>query len=119
MKDEDNNYENDYNQMENLGILSFSNNSYNYYWLASRYNYKYKNSGDTYYSRTYFLIRVVGSSGNLASDSMFYFDIDLPNAQLYTRTEGLRPVIRLKAGVVITSGSGTEDDPYILSLGVS
>ena len=59
----------------------------------------------------------------VASDSYntFYWD---PNMRVndfsYSRFNlGIRPVIRLKSSVVVTGGSGTMSDPFILSLNTS
>ena len=118
MKDKDTNYESDYNQMESIGILNYSNtnNSYNKYWLASRYNYNYKRDGSTYYDSTYFQIRAVNSSGNLTTSNMLIFYEDSANPQINVITSGLRPVIRLKTETKIISGTGTKEDPYILGI---
>ena len=48
--------------------------------------------------------------------SFFWYPIirSVSNA-LSDRVYGVRPVLRLKSSVVATGGSGTENDPYIIS----
>ena len=43
----------------------------------------------------------VGSSGNLYSDSVYY-------------SGGVRPVVSLRTSTLVTSGTGTETDPYVI-----
>ena len=42
-------------------------------------------------------------------------DHQIVNSNRVSDAAGVRPVLRLKSSVTITSGSGTENDPYILS----
>lgn len=104
----DNNYETDFNQMKNLGILYETNDRY---WLASR---KSSQTNSTSGSNTSFNIYYV-TSANFVSNvciSIFYSDRSVSHIQ---HTYGLRPVFTLKPEVKITGGTGTKNDPYTLN----
>lgn len=75
------------------------------YWLASR-SYIYDSSAGFY-----FCARNINSYGNLSVSSL--------RGYLYIWNDGnnayaLRPILTLKSGVSVTSGSGTKNSPYIL-----
>ena len=108
LKDTDNNYEADYNQMQSIvvngqGIHNIGKN----YWLASRYAYAASSYGD-------FSVRHVNSSGGLYA---YYL------CQVYSDGGtngisfgfGLRLVFRLKSGIKVTGGDGSIDNPYNLA----
>ena len=104
LRDKDNNYETDYNQMKTLNIHNLGKN----YWFASRYV-----SLASYVS--YFCVRGVSSSGNLGS----YFLCDVGSGgstRAYSTSYGLRPVFTLKSGIKVTSGNGTSSSPYTLGV---
>ena len=74
-----------------------------YFWLASR-------CVNCYSSNSYaiFGLRFVNSSA-LASFSLY-----LSNGRRYSYGNRLAPAVSLGSGVQIKSGSGTEDDPYVI-----
>ena len=101
-KNEDNNYEIDWNQMQALDLHNIND----YYWLASRnvpsdgkdttFNILYcESSGGWDWGRLNF----VGSDGGHASGSHTY---------------GLRPVFKLNSNIKVTGGTGEEGSPYTL-----
>ena len=102
IKDEDDNYEIDYNTLQNLNILTVNRN----YWLASRYNevgpgyanynallFFIKNDGDNFYkhwSDREALIAITYSYNNLIINA-------------------LRPVFTLKGDLKVVSGDGASE----------
>ncbi len=101
LKDLDENYLTDYNQMNTLGIkLS------DYYWLASRVVFSHPSSSE-------FNVRIVNFSDELfmANCCWVYSNgattADSPSYALY-------PVFTLKSNINVNGGSGTLGDPYIL-----
>ena len=104
-KDQDTNYETDWNQMNTLNIHNISK----YYWMASR---------------------IVGSNSNNSAVYVHYVNVNEEDAVLvstnlclvnysgYSRSfsalRGFRPVFTLKSGIVITGGAGTAVSPYTL-----
>ena len=82
------------------------------YYLPNAYNCGYSND----------LIDNGGHSWyNIADDTSpktFYWSADVRLISGYSNTNvpfGFRPVLRLKASIVVTSGTGTHQDPYIIS----
>ena len=104
-KDTDTNYEEDYNQLGNLGIRALDPP----YWVASRYVV----SKDRY--DCYFYVRLLGRRGELYSDNLWYIH---NNGAVITHTpkDGFRPVFLLKPNVTVIGGTGTAIDPYILGV---
>ena len=100
---EDTNYELDYNQMKELGILSINVN----YWLASRYV-----RPDPSYSAFY--VRNVYTSGGLFSNYMCHVTSGSTSAR--SAPYGLRPVFILKPSIKVTGGNGTSGSPYTLGV---
>ena len=104
LKDTDENYKADYDQMTVLSI----NNIGQYYWLASRIV-------DSDSSGSGFIVRDVDSSGNLYD----YYYLCYVNSYSYMLSDiceyGLRPVFRLKSGIKVVGGDGSESTPYILA----
>ena len=103
-KDEDTNYETDWNQMFALNIYNIGQ----YYWLASR-------EVDSNESWTYFYIRDVYDGGFQLYDVTNHIHVN-GNDYSASWTRGLRPVFHLKSGIKVINGSGTELDPYILGI---
>ena len=101
IKDEDDNYETDYNTLQSLNILTVNRN----YWLASRYN-------------------EVGPAYSAYNTLLFFLDNDGSNFYSYT-TDGavivtgyevdnliinaLRPVFTLKGNLKVVSGDGASE----------
>ena len=101
-KNQDTHYETDYNQMGTLGIRDIDE----YYWLASR-------GVSSTSSRSLFNVRYVNAGGDLYGYNLCYV-YSSGNTNSYSNTYGLRPVFHLRDTVIVTGGSGTEEDPYIL-----
>lgn len=107
-KDEDRNYEIDFNQMKTLGIQDIDRN----YWLASR-------TLTSNLRRTYFCVRSVDTDGHTnisgATNTPKLCDIDeYRDEYSYSEESGLRPVFQLKPGIKVTGGEGTNLRPYTL-----
>ena len=105
-KNQDRNYEYDFNQMKNLNISM--DEYHNQYYLASRLI-------ESDYSNVYkFMIYNVDFDGGIFSDvGLCTFAGGDISANNYYR--GVRPVFRLIQGVKIESGDGTPDNPYTLA----
>lgn len=106
LKQGDENYLTDYNQMKKLGILA--TDTPNNYWLASRLlNIDKESFGCR--------VRLVESNGYLDdADSLFYFSEDHFGAG-EASTCSLRPVVRLNCGSLNgKSGEGTRTSPINL-----
>ena len=100
-RDEDNNYELDVNQMQSLGILEVDNIN-NRYWLASR----------VVTNNSEFGFRVI-AGGVLEGRTFLYINTGMID---FNQIIGyIRPVFCLKSGVKITSGDGSEENPYTLA----
>ena len=99
-KDQDTNYTIDNNQMKSLGINLLDKE----YWIASR-------GIITSSESTGFYLMAVESTGPLCwiagSDGKGF---------AFPFTYGFRPVITLKDGIKVTSGKGTLEEPYNLSV---
>ena len=109
-KDEDSNYEIDFNQMEALGIQDINKT----YWLASR-------TLESNLRRTYFCVRSVDTDGYTdilgATNTPKLCDIDeYRDEHSYSEESGLRPVFQLKSGIKVTGGEGTKLRPYTLGI---
>ena len=102
IRNPDENYTKDYEQMNKLGVTTISGEGY---WLASRV------TGTNVTNDYLFGVRYISTSGEL--NSAYLFD----NTQSYNDyTSNLRPVFTLREDIKIISGSGTEDDPYTLGI---
>ena len=134
-KDEDENYKEDYEQMTNLGILDAHDvdGLRTYYWLASRHiidgygSWNYV--GDIFsvdrahaIGSASFRVRTTVDTGYLNNEAIFFTvrndsTTDFTNSdETITKSYGLRPVFKLKDEVIVTGGSGTEEDPYTLGI---
>lgn len=102
LRDEDNNYETDYEQMKKLGIISIGD----YYWLASR-----SNMALSY--MVWFEIRNINASETLSETRICGVEDD-GDITIGENEYGLRPVFTLKPGIKVTGGAGTESNPYTL-----
>jgi len=76
-------------------------------WLASR-NLIARSSD------SFFYVRKLTSDGN-NSENYLYIDFAEGNAYSKPQTCGIRPVISLKPEIKIIGGSGTKDNPYVIS----
>ena len=109
LKDTDNNYEADYNQMQSIvingqGIHNIGKN----YWLDSRL----VGAGSGY---SVFCVRSVGASGSL-NDGYTVCNVDSGGgARGFSRSSGLRLVFCLKSEIKVTGGDGSEENPYTLA----
>ena len=109
LKDTDNNYTADWNQMQSIvingqGIHIIGKE----YWLASRYVF-----ANSSYSRFY--VRSVSSSGSLKNGTDLCCVNSDGNTYGNSRGNGLRLVFRLKSGIKVTGGDGSEGNPYTLA----
>ena len=108
LKDTDNNYTADYNQMQSIVINGQGiHNIGKYYWLASRAVYAYS-------SHSNFYVRYVTTSGTLINSTLCHvhsFGSTYGDSYVY----GLRLVFRLKSGIKVTGGDGSEGNPYTLA----
>ena len=102
LRDTDDNYLTDYNQMEILEIHDIDKN----YWLASRI----VEEGIF----AYFCVRSINSNGNLGNSNLCNVWDD--GSSSFSSTKGLRPIFHLKSGTKVTGGNGTESSPYILGV---
>ncbi len=103
-KSADNNYVEDWNQMNNLVIYNIGKQ----YFLASRF----VNDLGSYNG---FAVRCVDVNHQLHYRYLCdIFSGDVATT-LYKVSAGLRPVLLLKSGVKITSGDGSEENPYTLA----
>ena len=108
LKDTDNNYTADYNQMQSIVINGQGiNNIGKTYWLASRYVYAYS-------SLSYFYVRSVGTGGALYNIALCSVR-SAGSTSGASRDSGLRLVFRLKSGIKVTGGDGSEGNPYTLA----
>ena len=97
MKNQDNNYITDSNQMKKLGISS-ANTSY---WFASR-EVVGLTSGDSF--------RLRSSRGEIEC----FFITSNGGSDWFQNEFSIRPVFTLKNSLKITSGDGSKDNPYNL-----
>ena len=98
----DNNYETDWEQMNNISDSLATVDPAKKYWMASRVEH----DGDEYglYVADGFC------SDELYYEDLFHMQCDLENA--YSKTFGLRPVFKLKDGVKLVDGDGSMNNPY-------
>ena len=108
LKDTDNNYEADYNQMQSIVINGQGiHNIGKKYWLASRFVSAYSSSSNFY-------VRSVSTSGGLSSNGLCrVYSGGTTNGNSYDH--GLRLVFRLKSGIKVTGGDGSKGNPYTLA----
>ena len=109
LKDTDNNYTADWNQMQNIVINGQGiHNIEKTYWLASRaVNANSINSG--------FSVRTVNTGGYLSAlygPCIVHSD---GHTVGYSYANGLRPVFHLKLGIKVIGGDGSEGNPYTLA----
>ena len=120
-KDEDDNYENDYNQLQANNILETNK----HYWFASRYN----EVGPVYYSKNglIFSLRTDGASEYSGSGEMILITEHgtTTDGGVYDKTKALwgvtinafRPVFTLKGNLNVVSGDGkSESTAYRLGV---
>ena len=104
LKDVDDNYLSDWEQMNNLTIYAIGTN----YWLASR-----GILSDSINS--YFYVRNVQADGTSIGNSICHVKSDGSTACV-PANDGLRPVFTLNAGLKVTGGSGEDGAPYTLGV---
>ena len=104
LKDSDENYLTDWNQMNSLNIYNIEKN----YWIPSRY----AGGSDT---NSGFNLYVVGTDGSLSINYLGGVNSMGMTFQINS-TNGLRPVFTLNEGLKVTDGTGDENDPYILGV---
>ena len=125
----DNNYKTDFDQLNVISSRSFSDGGYQYYWVASRGCER-----DSYgcaINSPYGVRRVSkagtlsdsfhgGTLGNLVVtnevdyENMDEYERERYEFYYYTNSAGFRPIIRLRNDIIIVSGTGTINDPYII-----
>ena len=111
-KNIDKNYIEDWNQMQSIVIDGQGiHNIGKYYWLASRTVTTYSYSSSYYSSFGLSIVRTIDSLGsyylcNVSSDGSPYGN---------SASSGLRLVFRLKSGIKVTGGDGSEENPYTLA----
>ena len=104
LKDDDNNYETDWNTMKYLGIISTDDRKE--YWLASRYI----RDINTYID---FSVRTV-ESGELNYNSLYEVS-DAGNSHFRDRNFSIRPIITINSTLLENvTGSGTSYDPFVI-----
>ena len=101
-KAEDTNYEDDVNQLNDLGLNATSGST----WLASRYIGS-SSSGSV------FNVCVVDSSGS-KRNSLLASIYSRGDAAGRSNSNGFRPVFLLTSDVVISSGDGSSENPYVI-----
>ena len=104
LKDADENYRADLDQMTALSINEIGKT----YWVASRY----------VYSNSYncnFRVRYVSSSGGLNRSHYLCYVSSDGTTDAYSNENGFRLVVRLKSGIKVVGGDGSESTPYILA----
>ena len=100
----------------NIAALDFE------YWLSSRYVYVYQNASDSTRNYIKFDVRYVMRKSS-STDLEYYLSrrvIGGVNAKGIlsgdSTSYSIRPIFKLKDGIKITGGSGTESDPYTLGV---
>ena len=101
-KDEDTNYNEDVNQINALDLYATD-----YTWLASRYVGS-RSSGTGFY------VRGLDTSGTVGYYRYLCYVYSSGNAGISSATFGFRPVFLLSSDVVISSGDGSESNPYVI-----
>lgn len=92
----------------NNGLRATDKTGYNdSYWLASRKYLNMYTTGCSYNGRFIY-------DGDMYSSNFRYFDGDDWDGESYDgQGERVRPIITLKSGITIASGTGIKNDPYI------
>ena len=106
LKDEDNNYTIDYENLSNLNML----NTAEAYWMASRYN----EQGQVYFSSDgiHFKLRIVGAE----SEEIYGYNNNGLYDAISVNSFGFRPAFLLKGNLQIISGDGQQETPYELGV---
>lgn len=110
LRDKDSNYETDYEQIKNLEI-NISNDDY---WLASRYAVLIDDINVTNRIGVRYITKNGELSSNVDKILAIYFE-DGDQVSFYIETSGFRPVFKLKSSAKVTSGDGSEENPYTLA----
>ncbi len=113
----DGNYYEDEEQLKEIGAFNISNNAYKGYWLASR-SVSVDSAYATFWMR--YVEPMVGYNGNTKGNETaidLWYISSLGDIHPAGASYGLRPVFILNIEKVkITSGAGTENNPYILDV---
>ncbi len=106
LKDEDNNYTIDYENLSNLNML----NTAEAYWMASRYN----EQGQVYFSSDgiHFKLRIVGAE----SEEIYGYNNNGLYDAISVNSFGFRPAFLLKGNLQIIAGDGQQETPYELGV---
>ena len=106
LKDEDNNYTIDYENLSNLNML----NTAEAYWMASRYN----EQGQVYFSSDgiHFKLRIVEAE----SEEIYGYNNNGLYDAISVNSFGFRPAFLLKGNLQIISGDGQQETPYELGV---
>ena len=106
LKDEDNNYTIDYENLSNLNML----NTAEAYWMASRYN----EQGQVYFSSDgiHFKLRIVGAE----SEEIYGYNNNGLSDAISVNSFGFRPAFLLKGNLQIIAGDGQQETPYELGV---
>lgn len=101
-KDEDTNYEEDVGQINALGLNAKSGNT----WLASRYI----NNKSSY---TSFIVHFMFASGGVGYNGLCSVNSEC-EMRVESHSNGFRPVFLLSSDIIISSGDGSSEHPYII-----
>ena len=106
LKDEDDNYTIDYENLSNLNML----NTAEAYWMASRYN----EQGQVYFSSDgiHFKLRIVEAE----SEEIYGYNNNGLYDAISVNSFGFRPAFLLKGNLQIISGDGQQETPYELGV---
>ena len=106
LKDEDDNYTIDYENLSNLNML----NTAEAYWMASRYN----EQGQVYFSSDgiHFKLRIVGAE----SEEIYGYNNNGLSDAISVNSFGFRPAFLLKGNLQIIAGDGQQETPYELGV---
>ena len=106
LKDEDDNYTIDYENLSNLNML----NTAEAYWMASRYN----EQGQVYFSSDgiHFKLRIVEAE----SEEIYGYNNNGLDDAISVNSFGFRPAFLLKGNLQIISGDGQQETPYELGV---
>ena len=106
LKDEDDNYTIDYENLSNLNML----NTAEAYWMASRYN----EQGQVYFSSDgiHFKLRIVEAE----SEEIYGYNNNGLSDAISVNSFGFRPAFLLKGNLQIIAGDGQQETPYELGV---
>ena len=103
-KNKSNNYEEDTNQINLLGI----NATYNFTWLASH------SIGDMLSREVSFGIPYLVSSGSVGGMNVLLNINSDGSTEVWGASNGFRPVFLISPDAIISSGDGSSENPYVI-----